>query len=227
MVCDSLVCLLKYKRVILRNFGHTCLFCDLLPSPVLTCFYTCFYLFIELEIFIGKSPDYYSFSKSTGIVVFINNNSTLYSDAEAIMVSAGTETNIALTKRFTTSLISPYSPCQIDADTTPTGQALRFKNAKLNYRQTDCISLCYQEALYKHCGCIDLFVSLPDMFFDQGVLPQFCRSNNYTTCCLDEFLNTNFADDCQIKCPLECETEEFQYSISFADVRLLISFLFN
>ena len=169
-------------------------------------------------------------SKSTGVKLFSNNSSNLHSESGAIDVAAGTETSFALSKFYTSSLIEPYSSCQVDSNTPLAGEVLRFKENLLIYRQTDCLDVCYQEKLYSNCRCIDIhvgysmhaFVIKP---FFQGSLPNFCQQTDEGSECLENFLETDYLTECSNKCPLECETAEFTYTVSFADVSF--SFLTN
>ena len=138
-----------------------------------------------MKLFVGK-PDYYmSFSNTYGAILHIYNHSTVYSEAESIGVAASAETSIVLTKKITQSLLSPYSDCEIDGNTSvilsgKTGLEYlnMFEAAKYTYRAADCVDHCYQDSIMSKCGCLDPHYNYFNL--NNTVLPNFCDWSDNT-----------------------------------------------
>ena len=180
---------------------------------------------LQLEMLVGKADFYDSFNKGTGIKVFIHNQTTYYSDGEAIDVSVGTETNIELTRVYSENLKDPYSDCKIDSNTTPKDVNSEYYSAfikqNMTYRNIDCSGLCYQNNLLKNCKCIDPFENYFDIF-GNATVSRFCYfgSDEENTPDYKCYLNLTTAGDldgvCSDLCPKECSKISFQSTTSFS-----------
>jgi len=111
-------------------------------------------------LFIGKHDLYQSMVGTHSAKVFIYNHSNYYSESEAIDISGGFETNIALTKKISETYPKPYSACEIKDNIKLTSSANYqifdlFANTSYSYRSSDCYIVCYQELFLDSCKCID------------------------------------------------------------------------
>ena len=180
---------------------------------------------LQLEILAGKADFFDSFSKGTGIKVFIHNQTSYYSDGEAIDVSVGTETNIELTRTNSESLKDPYSDCKIDSDsTTKDINSVYYKkliDLSMTYRNIDCTNICYQNNLLDSCKCIDPYANYFDIF-GNTTIPKFCYfgSDEEETpdykCYLNLTSTGNLDDTCTALCPKECSRISYETTTSFS-----------
>jgi len=173
-------------------------------------------------LFIGK-PDYYeSMEGSRSAKVFIYNHSNYYSKAELIDISAGFETNIALTKKISETYPKPFSECEIKDNIRLTTSADYqifdlFANTPYLYRSADCRAFCYQDFILNSCNCIDYefdFLNLRNI-----KIPRLCdwSDNSKDLICYDKnFKNTDLYTVCDSKCPYECDQAKLLMSTSFS-----------
>lgn len=86
-----------------------------------------------------------------------------------------------------------------------------FRQLGKSYRQADCYDLCYQTFVLKKCNCIDTsFYSLPNKTFCLDVKDLICDLSSF----LEFFSNNNWKSECGNNCPLECESQNFQLTVS-------------
>jgi hypothetical protein len=142
----------------------------------------------------------------------------LYSDSEGINISAGKETSIALNKVVAVSLKKPYSNCDIDMETdTSKIESVYFqifKQLNLTYRQVDCLDLCYQMALIKHCQCVDIDINFFNLFDVDIQMFDYCDLKDNR--CIEN-VSENLYEKCGTECPMECTKISFTYTTSFCN----------
>ena len=157
--------------------------------------------------------------------MFVHNQTTFYSNGEAIDVSVGTETNIELTRTYSESLKNPYSDCEIDSGTTVKDVDSDYYSAFINlnktYRNIDCFDICYQNMLLTNCKCIDPYANYYDLF-GNATVSRFCyfgsdeESTPAYKCYLNLTSTGNLDDTCSASCPKECSGYSFQATTSFS-----------
>jgi hypothetical protein len=164
-----------------------------------------------LGLFIGplnitnKYPTYHS----TGLRIFVHNNSFLSSSADEILVETGKHTSISIRKTITHKTPMPYSQCQ---------DLKNFKSElydfiKLNYKeyfQKDCFELCLQKIIIEKCSCFFTWLPVYGSTFPPCFsLKQFrCLSAKYNES-IDDIETI-----CASQCPLECDHVTYELSMS-------------
>lgn len=147
---------------------------------------------------------------SSGLKVYIHNQSFEPSSSDAIYVQTGTESNIAVKRTLLLNYPAPYSAC-IDLTSFSSDLYNYIINSKKVYRQSDCFNLCLQRAMIKACGCYSSEYSN----LSTSVKP--CSSNLTEYYCLfqtkNDFIGSN-SKECKAECSLECSTVFYDYSLS-------------
>lgn len=169
---------------------------------------------LHLELYVEESNEPLSLSVSSGAHVFIFNSShpvdLMYSGFD---VASGAQTNIALNRVYSSRLPEPFSNCD-DADNIKKsyGSVLTnlFRDYNMTYSQEYCLTQCYKYKLSVKCGCYDINDYLKSLGFVKCNLTQVdCMSN--LTYVIDD---SDVFESCAKMCPLECETQQFAYTIS-------------
>lgn len=157
---------------------------------------------------------------STGLKLIITNHSTLFSEEEIIDVASGTQTNIAIFKRITKTLETPYSNCEIKGNmTTRTSGNLKnyeiFSRAGLKYRSADCMNYCYSKLVLSNCGCLDSSVIFHNL--EMLNVTKFCDLKRDQICIDNMKINNGklFKETCNSACPFECDSVAYTFSTSF------------
>ena len=128
------------------------------------------------------------------------------------MLNYYSETNIPITKTITRHFQTPYSKCQ--ELTLFSSEFYDFIVHTMNrkYRQYDCFNLCRQRLIIKNCGCY---------------YPKYPQLYNTTTSCLNQTqweclsdpsndLDSLNQNECDLQCPLECESITYSVQLSSA-----------
>lgn len=153
-----------------------------------------------------------------GFYISINNNSQLpLTKFEGIKIPNGFATNVAIKKTHYSTLEPPYSSCRKDTEVANLDDSLYY-NLTLKftkYSQKLCFQICIQfEYIIRVCGCAD--ASVPIM--NRSV--PLCSSWNDVSCVLNSTAYMNRIDlpsMCAKYCPLECDTQVFDHSISMTN----------
>ena len=143
---------------------------------------------------------------SRGLKVFVHNQSFVPESFEGkfLSVTPGTETNIAISRIFSTSVPFPYSDC-VDLSNGHGSELYNFMAvSNRTYRQRDCLELCYQKSINQMCHCND------------GRYPMF--SANYPVCLNITQILCSFQENEPVcDCPLECESVTYNVQTSSLD----------
>ncbi len=80
------------------------------------------------------------------------------------------------------------------------------------YRQNDCLNLCLQQYITQKCGCY--YTKYP--MYNQA---KSCLNLTELTCISNQELDfaNGYSAKCLSKCPLECESVSYDYSVSTLD----------
>jgi hypothetical protein len=153
----------------------------------------------------------YPTAQSKGLVVYVHKPEFDPISSEGIQVKTGEETFISLKKTLSQVQPSPYGVCNDLSDFD--SDIYKFMvNSNKTYRQYDCLNLCLQQVITKICGCY--YTKYP--MFDQA---KACLNLTQLNC--TNYIETGFANGysqrCLDKCPLECESVTYDYSVSTLD----------
>ncbi len=168
---------------------------------------------LSLMFFLGESKNRFTSTWSTGLKIFIHNNSVTPSRFEGTDVKPTTSTNIGVKRTFEYKLPRPYSQC-IDFTDYKGSDIYKFMQiSRYQYRQKDCFALCLQKDIIETCDCYDLnYQRLAN------VTP--CLRDGQLKCANEEYLKyikENINEKCSVYCPLECDEVMYDYTISSSD----------
>jgi hypothetical protein len=162
-------------------------------------------LFIGPMYNLNKYPTFHS----TGLRIFVHNNSFLSSSADEILVEMGKHSSISIKKTITHKSPMPHSECQ-DLSEFKSDLYDYIKINHMEYRQKDCFEMCLQKIIIENCKCF--YTWLPAFGFS---LPP-CFNTAQFQCLASKF---NEAIDklesiCGPKCPLECNSVTYDLTMS-------------
>jgi hypothetical protein len=172
---------------------------------------------LKLELFAHYPESLFNLASTSGLHLFINNQSIDPVRAEGIDVSTGYETNVALSKTSIHKLSEPHGNCIED---TLSNNSFRSELYRLTlekydkYRIRACFDMCYQDFIVKNCACYSsLFPNINDKYEPCGL------SVEKNKCNLDYHVifYTNVSRQvCPNLCPNECDSVDFSLKTSFA-----------
>ena len=152
---------------------------------------------------------------SSGAIIFIHNQSLYPLMVSEVSASPNFETNIAFSRVYYESQEKPYSSCDSKANDINSHDSDIFKLVHANtkkYSQTLCVFQCFQKLVIENCNC---FVTIFPSFFH---LRNPCGDPiqmNCTNKIVKNFYEDNYLEKvCLKKCPLECDKEWFDLTIS-------------
>ena len=164
-----------------------------------------------LGLFIGPldNTNKYATYHSSGLRIFVHNNSFLSSSADEILVETGKHSSITIKKTVTHKTPMPYSQCEVLTNF----RSDLYDYIKLNYmeyHQKDCFELCLQKIIIENCSCF--YTWLPE--YGSSYPP--CFSLRQFKCLSLKFNETIDEIDkiCAPQCPLECDYVTYDLSIS-------------
>jgi hypothetical protein len=167
-----------------------------------------------LELFLGD-PKVDTFNDfNDGVLISIHNQSTKpFSQGDQIKAAAGAETDLIVSRNFITKLEYPYGDCLKD-----TKRSSKFRSYYFNYivrtlgetySQEYCYALCVQKQIMNKCNCSNMFMPI----FKAIVNIHFCWYAEEIICVknvFDTFGDTQATSECQIACPYECDSIEYE-----------------
>jgi hypothetical protein len=165
--------------------------------------------------------------------VFIHNKSLPPSLSQGIYIKAGEMTFISVKRKFKSKYPWPYSHCMSSPSSLSSRQFYDFIiSSGYSYRQQDCIDLCIQKQIITECKCYFLKYKNPYSNLNENetysqFLFQFEPCLNLTESeCVSNQLNALNVDECTTQmCPLECDTIEYDASLSSATSPTLNTYL--
>ena len=150
-----------------------------------------------------------------GAVIRIDNASHVKDHGlDAIIVSNGVRTNLALKHEYNYIKSKPYSNCDIDDEHGQDFDSNLFKlihASPYDYTSNFCFVQCLQQLNINECKCsYPLFASVFDSPKCGSVSQIQCVLNVYYTKFLGE---KNFIENnCSKACPLECNSTQYKYT---------------
>ena len=162
---------------------------------------------LQLQIGPVKNDNNYPVTLSTGLKIFISNQSfTPNSVDNLISIEPGKSTDIAVDRTFTSNTPKPYSDCT-DLTNGYDSELYKFLiKSNKTYRQSDCIELCYQRHIQIKCNCYSTY--------SQPIYETLsCLNSTQIQCLINSYLKFDI-DSCQSDCPLECEFVTYSFQVS-------------
>ena len=154
-----------------------------------------------------------------GMYVFISNENVNSIKDPGVTIQTGVSTGVSLTREIVRLYPRPYSQCVANLTSLNSYESecyrktIQILSNNYQYHFSDCSNLCLQKHLGEMCGCQSFLTSF---YFENMSL---CNDLNRTVyeCEInslksftDEYLHT-------CDCPLECESIEYKYSLSYLD----------
>jgi hypothetical protein len=164
---------------------------------------------------------------TAGAIVYVHNKSYLVTEENnGILLTPGTETNIAVDRTFVYKQPHPYSDCvdsnkvksKLDslANSDYDQLSLVDKTIKLLkvYTQQSCQQLCFQDYLIKTYGCFDDTLPHYNLNIQQSCSRYFQSIKENLALFRKDFYVNYANDNCNQKCPVECEYVFYDTTIS-------------
>lgn len=149
----------------------------------------------------------------SGFHVYVHNASINPSYNEGIDVPVGLRTNLVIDRIFVKKIEYPYDDCFHDPQSN---LALEMKQLNMTYRQKDCFDMCLFYEIRKNCSCNYTLDKIYEMCFQNFTSETKTDTNVCAEEILANFYNLDFKRKCKIRCPAECESIDYQFSMSMA-----------
>ena len=164
---------------------------------------------IDIKNFTNVNISKVGVYRGSGIRVFIHNK-TLKPRwyEEGVYVRPGEYTLISVKRTSISNAPSPYTDC---IDLTSYSSVLYdfIINSNRTYRQKDCFDLCVQLETISQCGC---YFTGEDNPLKHKTKP--CLNLSEYDCYVNVFFKFNPAECASVYCPLECNSIEYDLSLS-------------
>jgi hypothetical protein len=162
-----------------------------------------------------------SYTSAKGALIRIDNSSYLTNyQVGGLFMESGHFTSVSVSRSFKSILPRPYSDCLIDNETNYNFHSHLFdliQNSPFRYTQAFCFWQCAQKAIIQECNCTDS--TRTSLFSNVSQ----CLEINGSECMFKVYENKLYKSDffdkyCLKECPLECYLDEFDVSLSFAEL---------
>ena len=166
---------------------------------------------LYLELYAGDGESIYSLQPDSGMIVFIHNQSSKPVVSEGTRLKQNSLINIIIKKKFTQREPYPYSDCQ-DLNDFKFNKTLynAIIESGSSYKQKLCFDLCLQQIIIKNCGCYDLkYLKILNTSSCLNLTQLECANTEYLS-----FVESDIDSLCSEYCPLECDSQYFEYKIS-------------
>lgn len=157
--------------------------------------------------------------EQSGFYVSVNNNTQLpLHKYEGVFIPTGYASKIAIQKTYYYQLDWPYNDCRKDTSTYTSDDSVYYITTvnATKYSQKLCFDICLQyQFIIPGCNCSDPSIPVIDT-----TSYSVCSSWTQITCLntiKDEFNSIDLSLTCDQYCPLECDSQLFDYLISSAN----------
>ena len=182
---------------------------------------------LNFEIFTGVDKSSFSM-KTYGAILFIHKQTSKPESKPdstgVILLKPGTYSDIAIKKSFTTQVPDPYSDCQdLSSFKFDRKYFNILNNEGIKYNQQDCLDLCMQQEIIDKCNCYFL------EFFKLDNQTKACLSMDEVNCAYtnyEKFAEKDTVEVCKNQCPLECDSLEYDFTISSSGKFLRVKKIF-
>lgn len=146
------------------------------------------------------------------MVVFVHNASLRPLKSDQIFIETGKRSLISVKRTFVNNVNSPYTPCQdLSSYSSPLYDFIINSHQYSTYRQKDCFNLCIQESIIAACNCSYSGIDNP---YGPNSTIQPCLSLSDYTCYNRIFYEFDPNECASNSCPLECQSVEYDLSVS-------------
>ena len=177
---------------------------------------------LRLILNISVTDELKFMSSSLGALLFVHNHTTNPMLVDSIALKPKTETNIAVSRTFYQSERKPFSNCDGETDDINSHNSEYYKIVHENsktYTQALCFHQCIQKYFIDNCGC---FVAEYLCFYHSKP----CDLISWKNCIGEAFQNIkngyHLKNECEKKCPLECQGMWFDKTVSANEYSNLI-----
>ncbi len=171
---------------------------------------------LGLKLFSGNLESIPALNEKSGYQIIISNQSNQPLFNEGITISPGMESNLKVERLFRQQVGQPYNDCLenlTSADAFDSELYRTIIKSNITYTQLHCFFYCAQKNINENCKCDSNF--FPKLNLEGNL----CLDNEKLECALDavaNFYNGDSVKSCSQYCPLECKSQKFQISTSFA-----------
>lgn len=171
---------------------------------------------LVLKLFSGNLESIPALNEKSGYQIIISNQSNQPLFNEGITISPGMESNLKVERLFRQHLGQPYNDCLEDLTSTDEFDSELYRTiikSNITYTQLYCFFHCAQKYINENCKCDSNF------FQKLNLEDNLCLDNEKLKCALDavtSFYNNDVEKSCSQYCPLECNSQKFQISTSYA-----------
>ena len=146
------------------------------------------------------------------MVVFVHNASMRPLKTDRVFVESGKKTFISVKRTFVSNSPYPYTDCQdLTSYSSPLYDHIKSSKQYSTYRQQDCFNLCVQEAIIENCNCS--FSGFDNPYGENSTVRPCLTLNDYE-CYNKKFFEFDPTECASKSCPLECDSIEYDLSIS-------------
>lgn len=157
----------------------------------------------------------------SGLHLNVHNISVKPTYNEGIDIPTGLRTNLIVNRIFSNKLEFPYDNCKSNVESNSEYDTLLYmliKGLNQTYRQKDCFDMCFYLEVQQRCNC-----SYPiDKVYEMCIADSLLSKPSLTTICaaglVENFYKETFEQKCLKYCPLECDSIDFQLSMSLAEL---------
>jgi hypothetical protein len=151
-------------------------------------------------------------AKSSGLVIFIHNQTYSVESFVEFSVKKGEETDIEVQKIFNHEMPYPYTDCHDRSTFNSELVSFITNHLNMSYFQSDCFNLCKQKIIIRKCQCYYLKYPMLD-----NSPP--CLSDTDFKCIHNSLHNFSEQDekDCNAVCPHECDSVQYHLTTSSLD----------
>ena len=151
----------------------------------------------------------YPTARSSGLRVFIHNQSSHPENADGFFVKGGEETSVSVRKTIIKNKPYPYSEC-VDLNRYESNFYKIIVNSNKTYKQSNCFKLCMQKLIIDNCGCYyTRYVNLNSKV-------RACLNLSQLECIYEQerdFIGDEISE-CKKVCPLECESVKYDLQVT-------------
>ena len=135
-----------------------------------------------------------------------NQTSVPFLQDNVLKASGGAESDFIIKRNLITRLPSPYGNCL--GDTNPSKYHNHIVNIlNASYSGELCLQVCLQDQIINNCGCLNRNLPLYG-----NISNLFCSDALTQGICINSTINNNKGSStCQIECPPECISSEYDF----------------
>ncbi len=133
-------------------------------------------------------------------------------EINTFVLSNNYQANIAVSKTVSKKMEFPYNDCYMNVAEAAGDKSLINKISESNttYLQVNCLDMCQEDYVSRKCNCTFYGFLRSEESYETA---KDCNKDPKNLCVNQELLSFNKREICGNKCPLECDSVDFAYSI--------------